>query len=238
MRRFTVAELEKAITALNVIQLTVLPEKKSDASLFIHQLSRIQENLDPNTGGIRYTLTRSGELHFGSSSHDAEQTLATGDLFFNQQGKVTNLTNYTNNVYSVFLVLLSLQQHPIQFVPKLELIQDGKLPETFTVSEDELSTVFKGLSPHLIKSLMSANTLTPKNRSTEPEDDDLLDIDDEVCFLKSYQGNQWRRGSSASPNGLFGRRHNNTPVSPIQSVTDLLRQLDKEEASVDSPSCN
>ncbi|MDF1646646.1 MAG: hypothetical protein P1U61_06680 [Legionellaceae bacterium] len=224
MRRFTVAELKEAITALNAIRLTVLSNHTPALSLSIHQLDDIKKGLDPNTGGIRYTLARSGQLFFGLN-HKSEETLATGDIFFNQQGKVTGLSNYTTNINHLFLVVLVLQKHQIKCVPDLQFLQDDP-PDTLVVSESELSHIFSGLSSDRTEDLIAANKLTLSN-APDSEEDELFE---EICFLENYythMSNKWNQGSSASPNGLFSeRRHNNTPVKPQLQEDEITTPID------------
>ncbi len=226
MRRFTVAELEEAKTALKNIQLTVLSEHKPESSLSIHQIKHIKNNLDPNTGGIRYTLTHAGTLYLGSN-HNPKNVLATGDLFFNTRGKITALSNYTDNVHHLFLVLAVLREHQIDSILELQFMQNNP-PDTFLIPETERTAILSVVSPHLIASLITANKPTSGHPS-----DDLLDDEDayfeEICFLES-RTSKWKGGSSASPVGLFGaqdldrkrQQYNRSPVT----ITDLLEETD------------
>ena len=220
MRRFTVAELEEAKTALKNLQLTVPSKNKPDSSLSIHQIEHIKKNLDPNTGGIRYTLTHSGELYLGAN-HNPQKALATGDLFFkfNARGKLTltALSNYTDNVYHLFAVLAVVREHQIERVPELQFMQNDP-PDTFAVPEAEVSEVLSVSPPKLTESLIAANNPKLINATADlVEDED--EYFEEVCFLEHYTTRKWKGGSSASPGGLFGaqdlkrKQQNRSPVS-------------------------
>lgn len=199
MRRFTVAELDEAKRALAKIHLTVLSSTKPETALFLHQLKNIQSLLDPNTGSLRYALPPSGEL-FLRTNLNPQNALATGDLFFNPHNKVTALSNYTNHVYHLFLVLAVLRENQIEHSHELQFMQNNP-PDTFLVSQKEISEILSVLNPAFIALLAAANA------PTDSEHDALEDEHfEEICFLERYNTKKWNSGSSASPSGLFGAK--------------------------------
>ncbi len=216
MRRFTVAELEEAKDALRKIQLTVLTSTKPETALLLHQLKNIQSHLEPNTGGLRYALPASGEL-FLRTNFNPHNALATGDLFFSPNNKVTALSNYTDNVHHLFLVLAILRENQVECAHELQLMQNNP-PDTFLISQKEISEVLSVLPPAFVKSLVAVNT--PTNLEEAVREDEYFE---EVCFLEGFNYQKpWKGGSSASPDGLFGKRpQRQAPTSIAVDLDDL-----------------
>jgi hypothetical protein len=243
MDRFTVAELNKVITALNKTKLSVLSCSSSHITASIHDIEQVQKNLDLNTNGTTYALMPSGELEFKTHQNIndliASGALAAGDVFFNKQNKITALSNYTADFGPIFLVLSILQQHDTTFVSELQLMHNNP-PNTFLITEAELTSFLNQISPQLVLALNTANK--PATALAITDEDEEMDLEDE-CFELETTSCLWPRGSAVSRIGLFGTENQNHPricsTSPPENNKEfmaLMQRLELEEqVTTDSP---
>ncbi|MCH9689499.1 MAG: hypothetical protein K0U24_03815 [Gammaproteobacteria bacterium] len=197
MYRFTVAELFKqAEPVLNTFEIKNAFKNQPDVSYSVHQQDEIKKNIN-STGGIPYTL-KDGLLCLGVNDKTAQ---ATGDIFFNPNTpntlQVSGLSNYTKNAHHSLLVFPIIKKH-LPLNDKVSFIQAPA--STLEIPETELFAFIKKLNPEMIQSLLSINSPLVTQELTDEDD-----LDGDVCFLEN---SPWRKGSSASPHGLFGQRQN------------------------------